>query len=216
MTALFDRVCQVFLDKPELPGVKKSRDSNDKKLIITVPSNLVQKLGDLIAQVEENIPEVMIDLELNSLEDAFIKIAESDILAEEQKMQALANKELFLSPEDEEKAMEDYFSFEGRQNCCMKIIYVLVHRLHLFKRDGLQWFAVIVPIMFVAMMSFQFYSIMRTVLDEIGEDLDKILAQIIKFIFVIFLTMGSTFTAGMTANAPMEEKKQGLRHMMRL
>lgn len=154
LAALFNRVCLVFLDKPDLPGVKKSRDSNDKKLIITVPSNLVQKLGDLIAQVEENVPEVMIDLELNSLEDAFIKIAEGDIRAEEQKMQALANKELFLSAEDEEKAMQDYFSFEGRQSCCKKVTYVLIHRLHLFKRDGLQWFASIIPIIFVAMMAF--------------------------------------------------------------
>lgn len=46
--------------------------------------------------------------------------------------------------------------------------------------------------------------------------MDEVLSTLLKFVFVIFLTIGSTFTAGMTANTPMEEKKRGLRHMMRL
>ena len=51
-----------------------------------VPSMYVNKISELVAAVETSIPEVQIDLELNSLEDAFIKIAESDIRIEEEKM----------------------------------------------------------------------------------------------------------------------------------
>jgi len=61
---------------------------------------------------------------LNSLEDAFIKIAEADIKKEELKVKELAQKEIYLSPEEEEKAMIDYFEFEGRQNCCQKILVI--------------------------------------------------------------------------------------------
>ena len=73
----------------------------------------VNKISELVAAVETSIPEVQIDLELNSLEDAFIKIAESDIRIEEEKMQIMAQKELFLTPEAEEKAMNDYIEFTG-------------------------------------------------------------------------------------------------------
>ena len=45
------------------------------------------------------MPEAQIDMELNSLEDAFIKIAESDIKQEEEKIKELAQKELYMSEE---------------------------------------------------------------------------------------------------------------------
>lgn len=38
----------------------------------------------------------------------------------------------------------------------------------------------------------------------------------LKIIFGVFLTLGYTFTAGMQAMVPMQEKKGGLRHMMHL
>ena len=95
-----------------------------------VPSAHVHKISALIEEVERSVVQVQIDLELNSLEDAFIKIAEADIKKEEEKV-----KELHMSPEDEEKAMRDYFEFEGRQNCCQKILVVTKHRLLLFYRS---------------------------------------------------------------------------------
>ena len=44
----------------------------------------------MIEEVERDIPEMQVDLELNSLEDAFIKIAEKDIEEEVKKNKALA------------------------------------------------------------------------------------------------------------------------------
>jgi hypothetical protein len=40
-----------------------------------------------------------------------------------------------MSPEDEEKAMNEYFEFEGKQSICQKIIMISVHRIKLFYRD---------------------------------------------------------------------------------
>ena len=56
-----------------------------------MPVALNEKIGELIAEVERNVPEMQVDIEMNSLEDAFIKIAEKDIEEEAKENKALAN-----------------------------------------------------------------------------------------------------------------------------
>jgi ATP-binding cassette subfamily A (ABC1) protein 3 len=90
LKAIFDRVRAIFIGREDLAGIEESQDSNYKKLIITVPSTYVHKLSALIEQVEQTVPEASIDIEQNSLEDAFIKIAESDIKQEEAKIKEMA------------------------------------------------------------------------------------------------------------------------------
>ena len=111
--------------------------------------------------------------------------------------------------------MEDYFTYEGRQNCCQKICVIMLHRLQLFYRSGVQWVACIIPLAFVAMMCFTFYSIIRSVVKD-PADVEETVPIMLKVIFGIFLVIGYTFTAGMSAVLPMQEKKGGLRHMMHL
>lgn len=67
-------------------------------------------------EVEQDIPEMQVDIELNSLEDAFIKIAEKDIEEEIKQNKALAQAQHALSPEEEERAFDDYKRFEGVQS----------------------------------------------------------------------------------------------------
>lgn len=98
---VFDRVRAIFFGINDLPGIEESQDTNDKKLIIQVPSAYVHRLADLIRQVESTVLEAQIDIELNSLEDAFIKIAEGDIKAEENKAKEMAQKDFYMSEEDE-------------------------------------------------------------------------------------------------------------------
>jgi len=54
-----------------------------------------------------------------------------------------------MSEADEEKTMEDYFQFEGRQSACSKICMIAHHRIKLFYRDVSQWVALLIPIFFV-------------------------------------------------------------------
>ena len=56
-----------------------------------MPVALNEKIAELIAEVERNVPEMQVDIEMNSLEDAFIKIAEKDIEEEAKENKALAN-----------------------------------------------------------------------------------------------------------------------------
>jgi hypothetical protein len=65
------------------------------------------------------------------------------------------------------------------------------------------------------MICFIFYSIIRAVVKD-PEDLGVIVPLMLKICFGFFLTLGSTFTAGITALVPMQERKGGLRHMMYL
>ena len=111
--------------------------------------------------------------------------------------------------------MEEYFTYEGRQNCCQKICVIMLHRLQLFYRSGTQWVACIIPLAFVAMMCFTFYSIVRSVVKD-PEEVEDTVPIMLKVVFNIFLVIGYTFTAGMAAVLPMQEKKGGLRHMMYL
>ena len=77
-------------------------------MIYTVPISLVDGISTLIADVERDLPQLYVDIELNSLEDAFIKIAEKDIEEEILKNKALAQAQKFLSPDEEEAAFNDY------------------------------------------------------------------------------------------------------------
>jgi len=70
---------RVLLNREDFEGIVKSKDSTDKKSLFLVPISLVDRISTLMKEVEDNIPEMQIDIELNSLEDAFIKIAEKDI-----------------------------------------------------------------------------------------------------------------------------------------
>ena len=103
---------RIFLNNDRYQGINKSKDSTDKKLLFTVPNTLINQVSTLLGEVERDIPEVQADIELNSLEDAFIKIAEKDIQKEMEENKAFGEKgEKFLSEEDEERAFEDYKNY---------------------------------------------------------------------------------------------------------
>jgi len=51
---------------------------------------------------------MQVDIELNSLEDAFIKIAENDIKEEVKQNKALAQAHILMSEEEEKTAFDDY------------------------------------------------------------------------------------------------------------
>ena len=91
----------------------------------------------------------------------------------------------------------------------------MLHRLQLFYRSSAQWIALFLPLLFVTMMCFNFYSITKSVVKD-PEALKVVVPMMLKIFFGFFLTIGYTFIAGGSAILPMQEKKIGLRHMMQL
>lgn len=79
LTEKLTTIDRVFLNREGFDGIKKSKDSTDKNSLFLVPVTLIDRISELMREVEQDIPELQLDIELNSLEDAFIKIAEKDI-----------------------------------------------------------------------------------------------------------------------------------------
>ena len=52
---MFDKVRAIFIGQQGMEGIEESPDSNDKKLIILVPSTYVHQLSSLIEQVESTV-----------------------------------------------------------------------------------------------------------------------------------------------------------------
>ena len=75
--------------------------------------------------------------------------------------------------------------------------------------------SLLTPLMFTAMMCFIFYSIIKSVVKD-PQTLDQAVPLMLKGFFGFQLTIGFTFTAGVSAILPMKENKEGLRHMMSL
>jgi len=48
LKAIFDRVRAIFIGRDTMNDIEESQDSNDKKLIITVPSTYIHNLSALI------------------------------------------------------------------------------------------------------------------------------------------------------------------------
>lgn len=81
---------RIFLNRDGFAGIVRSPDSSDKNTLYNVPISLVNRVSELIKEVERDVPEMQVDIEMNSLEDAFIKIAERDILEEAKENKKLA------------------------------------------------------------------------------------------------------------------------------
>ena len=128
-----------------------------------------------------------------------------------------------MTEEEEKKAMQDYFEYEGRQNCCQKISVIFLHRLQNFYRSSTQWVASLLPLAFVAIMIFVLYSILKATVpdeEENQEDAEEYeeetIPMILRWMFSSIMILSYSITAGMAAVLPLKEKKGGLRHMMKL
>ena len=196
-------------------GVVKSKDSTDKNSLYLVPISLVDKISQLIQEVETQVPEVQVDIELNSLEDAFIKIAEKDIEEEAQQNQALAQAQMVMTEEEEVAAFEDYKQFPGEQSFWQKVLVIYWNRIRVFARSGFQWYVLMIPMLYVIIQLFIAYAIIVTVVKE-GGKVNNVIAIFFTFYFTIFLVLGNSFTSGLFSTVPMFEKANGLRQMMHM
>lgn len=80
MRALAGRVRAAALSpERDITGLKESKDSVNKKMIFLVPYSEVEKISGFIKYFEDNFPEMFVDVEMNSLEDAYIKMVERGV-----------------------------------------------------------------------------------------------------------------------------------------
>ena len=90
-------------------NVQESDDSSEKKAIYLIPFDQINSVPKLLKNLEDNFPNVYIDIEMNSLEDAYVNIAK----AEERLHNGAQINSDSDGGEDNNEKFERYFSFVG-------------------------------------------------------------------------------------------------------
>ena len=89
----------------EFGEIDESNDSTPKKLIYLIPFDKITKVHELLAKFEEKFPQLYVDVEMNSLEDAYVNIAR-----EEEKLYTDVNKQNQMLNDD---MFKNYHETEG-------------------------------------------------------------------------------------------------------
>ena len=189
---MLDKAKTYFLDKPDLEGIKESRDSYDKKLIFLVPMALVGKISGIVRDIEENCPECQVDVELNSLEDAYVKIAEDEIAAKDAELAEHKSSEINY---DEQEDFLKFVDNVGTQSFWKKVITVTMIRIRSFKRQSYQVIAIFVPLINVSTGMVMTYAFIKA--STQGTDNSNTVIRVAFSVYFPFLLIiGFCFSAG--------------------
>lgn len=106
-------------------------------------------IGTLMHEVEQEFQDLQIDIELNSLEDAFIKIAEDDFNKQVEENEDLHRDRKIMTPAEEKAAFDDYKLYTGEQSSLKKISVIYLNRMKMFQRTMFQWYILSYPLLFI-------------------------------------------------------------------
>lgn len=103
-----------ILSKSGIQGAEESSDSTSKKYIYVIPIGSQAQIPALLQYLEQSFPMVYVDIEMNSLEDAYVNIAKAEErLHNENNNFAQAEKTL-----EESEDFQRYLNIEARPNFC--------------------------------------------------------------------------------------------------
>lgn len=77
---------------------------------------------------------------------------------------------MYLTKEQEEQALKEYFEYEGNQSTLQKIGNVIQHRVLLFRRRNVDWVSRLMPLAFTAFFCFVSYAIFKSLLDGLIDE----------------------------------------------
>jgi len=123
---------RIFLLRDNCYGITKSIDSTFGKTLYNVPTSMSGVIGTLMHEVEQEFKDLQIDIELNSLEDAFIKIAEDDFNKQVEEDENLHRDRKIMTPAEEKAAFDDYKAYTGEQSSLKKIGVIYLNRMKMF------------------------------------------------------------------------------------
>ena len=74
---IFDRVRDIFIGvNIDQKIVTQTEDSTDERLVFSLSEKHVRKLAEMAEEIEENVPEVTLDVEIKNLAVALINFSE--------------------------------------------------------------------------------------------------------------------------------------------
>ena len=143
----------------DINGLKESKDSINKKLIFLVPYSEVDKISGLIKFFEENFPELYVDVEMNTLEDAYIKMVErgveerrESVNTDQSSTHDSLNNPLLDNRDEETARLEAYMDVKPNASFCTQFWGMFVRRMLVFYREPRQYFMIISPFIMVLSM----------------------------------------------------------------
>lgn len=72
------QIDDVMRNESIISNVTESNDSTPKRLIYLLPFDQVSNIPNLLRQLEQSFPDLYVDIEMNSLEDAYVNIAKAE------------------------------------------------------------------------------------------------------------------------------------------
>lgn len=84
------QIHEVMVDPNFSNGCELSIDSSAKKLIYVFPFDEVPKIPQFLENVAQKLPNVRVDVEMTSLEDAYVNMAKQEEILHKKKQAAAA------------------------------------------------------------------------------------------------------------------------------
>jgi len=169
-----------------------------------------------LRHIEQNFPQVQVDIEMNSLEDAYVKIAEDEIKAKEGELGNNSIENPVANSADAGE-MSRYLDTLGNPSVCGQILALAIRRWIVFLREPRQWFMLIAPFINVISSLMILYAFIAVATpDDSDVSSYKILQGLTAFLFPFLLMYGFTTTAGIYMITPISDRESRLRQVLHI
>ena len=73
-----EKIDDMIINLSNLRGIQESNDSTPKKLIYVIPFDQQAFIPAVLKSLEDSFTEIYVDIQTNSLEDAYVNIAKAE------------------------------------------------------------------------------------------------------------------------------------------
>lgn len=73
-----ESIDDMIINRSNLRGIQESNDSTPKKLIYVIPFDQQAFIPAVLKSLEDSFSEIYVDIQTNSLEDAYVNIAKAE------------------------------------------------------------------------------------------------------------------------------------------
>lgn len=222
------RLEPILYDESIIQNVEESQDSVLSKLIFVLPFDQSANFSTLFAQIEKEFPELYINVEMTTLEDAYVNIAKAEIdahdkLAKEEVAEADGDHPVRNSQindiEDPDHALiadlERYMSLEGDQSFFQQLWASYLRRLIIFANEVRQWFLVTAPFINVVTVVLVVIGFVEATTKETGNT-KEIINLVLDFLFPLLLLYGFAACSAVYTLMPVSERETKMRALLHM
>ena len=179
-----------------------NKESTIKKLIYQVSFEHTEQLSEMLAPLEKSLEGLAyIDVEVNSLEDAYVKIADGD------KKQVDKQAELAAQLEFEEN-VKTFMSTKPHSSFCQQFTATVARKMRDWKNDKkvmiMSFNPFLMPLIYIIMI--------LVVLNEIN--MPEVRTAVFQVAFPLLIIFGIVTSCGIFAVTPTKDRVDKMRHLL--